>query len=393
MVFLSIIAFALILSFLVIIHELGHYLAAKWQNIRVTEFGLGYPPRALKLFERWGTIFTLNWVPFGGFVNLDGENGPENEVVPENTPKSKSKKSKKDQSSVVESQPFYSKSSVGRLIVILAGAFVNFVFGVLVFSFVFSIAGIPSGAIVESTAEGSPAQTAGIQAQSAITSVTVDGKQTNVESSYSLIQIVQQHIGEEVGITTTGPCEAGKCGDEINTYQTYIRHPDETPEGQGSLGVTFDANNPDFIKFYPWYEMPFRGATFGIKQALFLGWQILLALQNMFSQLFSSGTVPQDLTGPVGIVHQATNSGLFFQGPLTILLFTGMLSINLAIMNVLPIPALDGGRALFIILEKVVGKSRIQQIEGYANYGGMVVLIGLILLITARDIFRVVTGG
>ena len=142
---------------------------------------------------------------------------------------------------------------------------------------------------------------------------------------------------------------------------------------------------------HPWWQMPFKSALYGLEQAIGLGILILQALGTMVQQLLRQGVVSEDLAGPVGIVHQAQESGLFSEGFLAILSFTGMLSINLAIMNVLPIPPLDGGRALFIILENFLGKNITQRVEQVVNYGGYVLLLMLIVLVTARDIFRLFT--
>ncbi len=378
---ISILLFGLILSFLVIIHEIGHYLVARFFKIRVEEFGLGYPPLALKLFERWGTIFSLNWIPFGGFVRMEGE-----DAAPKGKLKAASLKTDR-----LHEGPFYEKSALARLAVILAGATVNFIFGVIAFSAVFSFSGIPAGAIVDSTSEGSPAQQANVPAGSAITGITVNGEQEATRTSFEVIQKIQQHKGQQVTLHLIGPCQGTNCEADNAQEQdidVYVRTAEETPEGQGSLGIAFQA---DYYKFYPWYQMPGRGMVYGLEQAFLLGWSILQALGTMVTNLVTRGIVPSDVSGPVGIVDEANRTGLFNQGPLVILFFSGMLSINLAIMNVLPIPALDGGRAVFIILEKLIGRHRVQSIENYANYGGFIALIGLIILITARDIFRIVT--
>jgi regulator of sigma E protease len=380
MIILSILIFALILSFLVVIHEIGHFVVARFFKIRVEEFGLGYPPRALKLFEKWGSLFSLNWIPFGGFVKMEGEDTPPPEKL-------KPASWKNDRT---KEGAFYEKSARARLAVILAGATVNFLFGVLAFSAVFSLSGIPSGAIIDATMEGSPAQQAGVPTHVAITGITTNGTYQPIATSFEVIQVIQKHRGETLTLHTQGPCQGTNCQSTNQDFSVYVRTSTETPEGQGSLGVAFNA---DYYKFYPWYEMPGRGMVYGLTQALLLGRNILQALSLMMSNLVTKGIVPAEVSGPVGIVHEASRSGLFNQGPLVILFFSGMLSINLAIMNVLPIPALDGGRAVFILLEKIIGRHRIQAIEGYANYGGFVVLIGLIILVTARDIFRIVTGG
>ncbi len=386
---MAIILFILILSFLVLIHELGHYLVARKFKIRVEEFGLGYPPKALTLFKKWGTVFSLNWIPFGGFVKLEGEDQAMPEPGPETPTKSKTPK-KSDLSSATADGPFYAKTAPVRLAVILAGATVNFLFGVIAFTIVFSIAGIPSGAIVSSTGEGSPARQSQIPSGVAITGIRQGDKYTQTRNSLEVMQTVQQYRGQTITVQTVGPCQNTSCGDQHQEYQVYVRTLAETPPDQGAIGVAFST---DYYRFYPWYQQPIKGAVFGIEQAVTMGYQILIALKEMVTGLVSRGVVPAEVTGPVGIVHEASRSGLFSQGPVVLLLFSGMLSINLAIMNVLPIPALDGGRALFIMLEKIVGRKRVQKVEGYANYGGFVVLVGLIILVTFRDIFKIIAGG
>jgi len=138
--------------------------------------------------------------------------------------------------------------------------------------------------------------------------------------------------------------------------------------------------------------MPFRGTWYGIKQAVGLGYLIIQALFQMVVQLAVTGQVPKDVAGPVGIVYEAQQGNIITDDFWSNLGFAGMLSINLGVMNLLPIPALDGGRALFILLEKIFGKKHIQKIEAYANYGGFALLILLILMITYKDIMRIIVG-
>jgi regulator of sigma E protease len=383
---IAIVGMVLVLSFLVIIHELGHFLAARWMKIKVDEFGLGYPPRALTVFKKWGTLFSLNWVPFGGFVRMEGEDGPTPESLPETSTNSKSKSSKVEQ---VESTdgPFYSKTITQRLIVILAGATVNFVFGILAFSIVFSVLGIPSGAIIKGVNADSPAAAAGLPIDSVIIRATANNQDFDIRGAGQLVAFTQGHYEQEVVLTTIQPCQPVGCKPSERAYTVKLRAA-EIAKTQGALGVTPD----DYAQFYPWYQMPFRGAVVGVEQAIMLGAAILQALSTMVVDLVRSGVVPAEVTGPVGIVDDARKTGIFSQGPIIILLFMGVISVNLAIMNVLPIPALDGGRAVFLILEKILGKRVVGKVENYANYGGYIILLTLIVLITARDIFRIVTG-
>lgn len=371
------IIFILLLSFLVLIHELGHYLAARWAKIKIHEFGLGYPPKAITLFTHKGTPFTLNWVPFGGFVRMEGEDG-----IPEE------KEGKKITKKIDVEAPFYTKSSFQRLVVILAGVAVNFVFGIIAFTIVYSAQGIPTlinEARIGAVAENSPAAEAGVPTDVNIIAIKDGEDIIPVSSNEEVIEAVAARYGKEVTLVTSGACQGLSCQEIAQEFTTYIRTEEEIPEGEGAIGIAFA---DQVFLFYPWYEQIFRGIVVGIQQAVMFGVFILISLAGLIKDMVQFGQVPNEIAGPVGIVHQAQTQGLFEQGWIMILNFTGLLSVNLAIMNLLPIPALDGGRALFILLEKIIGRHRVQRVEGYANYGGFILLIALIVLITARDIWR-----
>ncbi len=360
----------LLLSFLVIIHELGHLLAAFWAKIKVEEFGLGYPPVAKKLFTWKGVPFTLNWVPFGGFVRMAGEEAPEHETAKSGT------------------GLFYTASVFRRLVVILAGATVNFIFGVIAFTITFSIMGIPEfleGARVGYVMPDSPAAVSGLPTEVNIIKLESSAETVVVTSPSDVISFVENHRGETVKLYTTGKCSAEGCQELVQEFSTYLRTPEETPNNEGAIGIAFQEYD---LKFYPWWQMPFRGAAFGITQALGLGQSILVALKDLVVNLATRGVVPSELAGPVGIVHQAQSAGLLDQGILAVVSFAGMLSINLAIMNVLPIPPLDGGKALFTALEAVVSRKRLHRLEYLLNYGGYIFLLGLIIVITIRDVIK-----
>lgn len=372
---MSVLIFILVLSFLVLIHELGHYFAAKWAKVKVDEFGLGYPPKALTLFRYKGTDFTLNWVPFGGFVRMQGE-----EDSLEESKSTQDKKSMKGQ--------FYNATPVQKLVIILAGATVNFIFGIIAFTVVFTKLGIPveiQEARIGQVVENSPAARAGIQPSTTITAIKIADDVVAVSNPTQVIELVQAHRGETIALVTTGKCSGTVCQEIAQEFSVYVRTVQETPAGQGALGIAFDS----FVfESYPLWQMPFRSTVYGIEQAFQLGWQILLALSGLMTDLLTRGIMPKDIAGPIGIVHQAQTSGLFEQGFLTIFSFAGMLSINLAVMNVLPLPPLDGGRAVFIVLETLFTRKKTAKIEGYFNYIGYLALLGLILLITIRDVLR-----
>lgn len=351
--------FIVILSFLVIIHELGHFLVARWAKIKVEEFGLGYPPKMLRLFvDKKGTEYTLNWLPFGGFVRMLGEDSQE-----------------------VKAGSFNSRSAWKRMMVILAGATVNFVFGVIAFGAIYSWHGIPTrldGAKIDGLAAGSPAEMAKIPLGSKVVEVELATEQAvEVSKSEDLIEAVSKHRGETVGLVMEDGSE----------YQVYVRKADEVPEGQGAIGVSLVDSE---TRFYPWWQMPFRGIWVGLQATVSFGGMILSALGTMIGDLVTMGQVPADVAGPVGIVYQAEKEGFLREGFWAQLNFAAILSINLAIINVLPFPALDGGRGLFIAIEMLFRKRVKPQIEQWINGAGFMLLMGLILLISLRDVSRVI---
>ncbi|PIR59433.1 MAG: hypothetical protein COU69_00340 [Candidatus Pacebacteria bacterium CG10_big_fil_rev_8_21_14_0_10_56_10] len=410
MTLVSIITFSLVLSLIVFVHELGHFLAAMWAGVKVEEFGLGFPPRAVRLFKRWGVEFSLNWVPFGGFVKMEGEEPPDDAGWP-----SRPRQSDKRLTQLSgRRQPFYALSAGKRTGVIVAGVAANFIFGLVAFTVVFSRVGIPTQLAeprVGQVAEDSPAAQAGLPADVTITAIQVLGPDSAPDQSAGqpsdqsadqlpdlpaipvktpddVIAVVNTHRGRRLRLSTTGECNNHvACSSQAQQFDIYARTAEETPQGEGSLGIGFTNSA---LKFFPWYEMPVRSAWVGFQQTTIL---ILLTLQGLgrvFLQLFG-GVVPQDVAGPIGIVHQAQQSGIFEEGALALLNFAGIISVSIGVMNLLPIPIVDGGRAVFVGLEQVLGRSRASRIEGYANYGGMALIVALIVAVTVLDISRIIS--
>lgn len=364
-----IIASILILSFLVLIHEAGHFIAAKWAGVKVEEFGLGYPPKALKLFKKWGTEFTLNWIPFGGFVKMKGEEGEIHEKP--------------------EGDAFYEKSVLQRLIIIVAGAAVNFLFGVIAFSIVYTWMGIPTlwdqpriGLVQPNT----PAALAHVPEQVTIVAIKHGDQRLDIHTRDQAISSIKQFSGESITLVTTGICKGESCDTQMNEYQVQVRTPEQTPKEEGSVGIVFQVA---YNKFYPWYEMPIRGAIVGIEQALGLALYIAHSFIRIVAEGVRYGNVPQELMSPVGIVDEIRKSGAVQEGFLAVLNLAGTLSVNLAIINIMPIPAADGGRAVFIILGKLLSKKTVTTIEKHVNEAGILLLLLLLLLLSIRDIYRI----
>lgn len=370
---MSILIFILVLSFLVLIHELGHFIAAIRSGVIVEEFGIGYPPKAIRLFTWRGTNFTLNWIPFGGFVRMKGEEGTI------------------EGASEQKSEPggeFHAADTWKKLLIILAGPGVNFFFGVLVFAALFTWSGIPhmlTEGRIAAVSPDSPAAAAALPTNVTITGIFVGEKYLETPTMTSVIETIGAHKGQTITVETTGACEALVCLPEKNLYEIYVRTTEETPEGQGSLGIAFESV---VYQKYPTWQMPFRGIAFGFQQAFELSVQIVAALGSMVTNIIANRTVPDDVAGPVGIVHQAQETGILSGGFVSIITFAALLSVNLAVMNVLPIPPLDGGRAVLICAEYLLGRKKTEKVEYALNYGGYVLLLGLIIVITIRDVVR-----
>lgn len=371
---MAVVIFILLLSLLVIIHELGHFFAARRRKVGVEEFGFGYPPRLFKLFYWQGTDFTLNAIPFGGFVKLEGEEyAPDMPVVKQQT-----------------STAFYTKPAWARIAIIAAGPLANILFGMIAFSIVFGLVGVPrplnDRPRIGEVSVDSPAQAAGVEVGYEIVGFRLFDDYIATPTIQDVVEFTKLNQGQSVTALVTGPCVGLICPETRMEKTLYIRTAAETPAGQGSIGLVF----ADYVfETGPWYLRVIRGIGYGVQGAITLGITIMLAVIELFRDLITRGQLPAGITGPVGIVHQASEYKLLSQGFAPLLEFAGMLSINLGIMNALPIPALDGGRILFILLEKVIGRKRIQGIEGYVHYGGFILLLGLIILVSLRDVAQI----
>ena len=360
--------FIAILSVLVIIHEAGHFIFAKKNKIKVKEFGLGYPPRIFKLFRHKETIFSINLIPFGGFVQMAGENGPEEENI--------------DQSG-----SFYEKSAKARLEVLLAGVLFNFIFGILAFTVVFYQLGIPiqlhNQARIQAVVENSPSFQAGLKENTNILAFNANEQWIEVNNIVQVQELISNHLGEILVVRTSLPCEQEKCPQEYEEHEIYLRTLEETPDNEGSMGIIF---GDVIFKSYPWYLMPFMTIFHAFKQSIDLGVLILQSLWQLLVDLFAGHGVQQEISGPIGIIDQANTYGFFDGGLLSIINFAALLSINLGIMNLLPIPALDGGRAILVLLEKVFKRQKIDKIAHYLNYFGYISLLALMIIVSFNDI-------
>jgi regulator of sigma E protease len=356
----SVITFIIVLSILVLVHELGHYFVARKNGILAEEFGIGLPPKIWS--KKFGdTIISINALPFGGFVRLRGENNEE---------KVEDKK-----------RSFSSKKKRVRIAVLTAGVIMNVLLGIVSFAIVYSFSGIPRDTkqvtIVE-IAQGSPAQIANLIIGDKI--LTVD--KNKVQSNSDFMKIVEEKKGKKVVLEVER-----KSGDSKETKKFTVTPRENPPAGEGAIGVTISSME---VWFPPVWQRPFVGVYYGTKEAIFWGKTIAVGLFDMVAGLFK-GVTPKDVAGPVGIF--AVTTEVAKTGILSLINFMGILSINLAILNILPFPALDGGRVFFVALEGIVGKKVLPKVENYVHMIGMIILLALILLITISDIRKLIIAG
>lgn len=342
------------------------------------EFGFGLPPRAVgkKIGE---TIYSLNWLPFGGFVRLKGEELEEHYDL-------KSREAKR---------AFWAKSKKARAAVIVAGVTANFLLAVAAFTVVYAYTGIPekTGRVkIVAITENSPAAVAGLKEGDLVKSL--DG--TAIEGDARFIELVGRKKGQpvllEVFRQENNPC-GGKNGSSLpagascrgeNLVVEIVPRADP-PEGEGPLGVII--TDVEMVK-YPLWQMPLRGMVIGFQEALAWGQIVLKSLEKMLSEMIFRGAVPQEVTGPLGIYQltgQVARTGL-----INLIQFVGILSVNLAVINILPFPALDGGRLAFIVYEALTKKRPSPGFERWVNTAGMTILLFLIMLVTISDINRLV---
>lgn len=374
--FWIVILFIVILSVLVFVHEAGHFFTARRNGMRVDEFGFGFPPRAGGVVKDaqtgkwkfvWGnpkkryenTVYSINWIPLGGFVKIKGEDG--------------SRKGDTDS--------FASKSAWARIKVLGAGVAMNFVLAWVLFSFVMMV-GFPREVFpgddafenarvqVVSLSQAAPAAEAGLALGDVL--IGYEGEQ-GAPQSFQNIEDVQAYIlgnkGSEITLLVT------RQGEKVRITGTPRA---EYPQNEGSFG--FGMAHVATVST-PWYQAPWEG----LKQVGMLTILILGALGSLAQALFGGGgEILNEVAGPVGIAYitkQVADLGL-----LHILQFSAILSVNLGILNILPIPALDGGRIFFVLVEWVKGSPVNQKFEGVVHATGFALLILLMVVVTVFDI-------
>jgi regulator of sigma E protease len=346
-----IIEFIIALGALIFVHEFGHFIICKLLKIEVEEFGFGIPPRALTLFERGGTKFTLNWLPLGGFVRPKGENDP-------NIPGS-----------------FAAHKPWKRIAVFLAGPTMNLLTAVFLFAFIYGILGfLPDRNRVQlvDIVPDSPAAQAGLLAGDIL--VTVDGQE--LRSMDNVRTLIYAKLGKPMDVTYE------RDGILQNTTVTPLLNPGDT----GAVGIVMN---------YP--TKPFTiGAV--VPEAFNSLYEYCKELFSMLGQIIRGQADPSQgrLTGVVGMfdLYKGLRESASTPGVpkiVNVMLFIAGISISLGLMNLLPIPALDGGRILFVLPELILHRRIPQKYENVVNLVSFALLIGLMIFINLQDIIHPIT--
>lgn len=338
--------FLIVLTPIVLIHEFGHFWAAKLSKIRVEEFGFGLPPRAVKLFERGGTLYSLNWIPVGGFVRPAGEDNPD-------VPGGLAAASKK-----------------ARLFVLAAGSGMNFITAILFF-WLALVLGAPA-VQVSAVNPGSPAELGGLKPGDLI--LEVDDRL--VMSSGTLINTITDQAGTEVELLVL------RDGQEIPLTVVPRRAGDYDAAVEGPLGIGLGEG-----------PRVGRSPAEALSGSLQFMWEYVSLYARLPSMLINGEITPQEarpvsIVGISQIAGEAAESSAAGRTLYPLLTMASFISVALGLTNLLPIPALDGGRILFVLIEAVRGRRIEPEREGMVHVIGMLVLLALMFVLIVQDIIN-----
>lgn len=364
---LTLFVFIIILGILVFVHELGHFVVARRNGIKCDEFGFGFPPRAIGCYfdeksKKWkivkgskevvtkNTIYSLNWIPIGGFVKIKGEDGDGKKEV----------------------DSFAAKSAWIRIKVLAAGVTMNFILAWVLLSVTFMIGSYQdvtgenlsnAKVLVQSIEKDSPADKMGLK----IGDTILKDENGNTLNTVSLVQdYINKNKGREVVLFIE------RSGEELKLEGTPRV---EVGEGQGSLGIS--GMSEVAVKNYSFFQALWEG----VKE---LGYMLMM-IGQVFYGLIQGQNTGVEVMGPVKLA--IFTGEIIPLGFVFMLRFIAIFSVNLGVVNILPFPALDGGRILFVLIEKIKGSAVSQKVEATFHSIGMLLLLSLMLFITIREIF------
>ncbi|MBI4339870.1 MAG: site-2 protease family protein [Chloroflexi bacterium] len=349
-----IVGFIGLLAVLILVHEAGHFFVAKASGVKVLEFGLGFPPRLLG-FRKGETLYSLNAIPLGGFVKMVGEEDPS------------------------EPRSLAAQSILVRFLVISAGPFMNALMALVLFTALYLV---PQDVVVGrvtivSVLPGSPAEAAGLLPGDQV--AAVEGN--NLDNHGDLAYLLRANLGKEMTWTVL------REGRKLDVNVTPRLSP---PPGQGPTGITISTEDPRTVSrsMAPW-----TAAGNGLRTIV----DVVTLTRREISRGLASGQAPQ-VTGPIGMAQAFSEVGRepsfgLKERVLIALNLGAVISLSLAVFNILPIPALDGGRLPFLLIEWVRRGKRVPpKAEALVHLVGFALLMGLVILISVMDLVRITQG-
>lgn len=349
----TVIAFVVVLGLLIFVHEFGHFIVAKAAGVYVEEFALGLGP---VVWKRMGkeTQYSLRLLPLGGFCKMSGDNPQDDLITGQN---------ETDRSKIPVERLFFKKKVWQRAAVVAAGPVMNFLTAILIYALIFMVFGIPTAltdqAIIGDISPGGPAAQAGLLPGDRILQIN----QEQVNSWEELALKIRSMPNQQVQLLV----QRGE-----QQFAVTVEPRQERPEGPGLIGIVPMAEATQRIPF-------FKAFWYAIQQT----WYLLIALVVGLYQMIT-GQLLGPISGPVGIAQMAGQAARF--GAESLLNLTAVLSVNLGVLNLLPFPALDGGRLVFFGIEAIRRKPIDPEREGLVHFIGFALLMFLILVVTFREV-------
>lgn len=368
---MSVVLFIGVLVLLIVIHELGHFLFAKLFKVRVDEFGIGYPPRAVTLGTRGDTTYTLNWLPFGGFVRIFGE------------------RRDVEYSSESAKVAFVKKSRWTQAIILAAGVVFNIVFAWLLFSTALmlgapsSIAeqdavGLDTQLVLSSVVAQSPAAAIGLAAGDEIVGIRTSKDALETLTPSAVVAYITERPGRDIVITyirdeAVGPVDA----EPLSPAHGVLPNSPGTPAIGVSMALVAEQSLPLW-----------KAVKQGFTQTIATLVSVSAGLVTFFYAIATGTADWSQVAGPVGIaglVGDASSVGLVY-----LMYFTAFISINLAVINLIPLPALDGGRLVFIVVESILRRPIHERTATFLNVLGFTAIVVLMIVVTYKDIVKLI---